>query len=370
MSQRPTGVEAPCEAGLRALASKRGPSPGRLASADEYPSDADPELRELMQRTESMYGVTARERATALWEIIQEEVAKIVREEDDPRLGAAVQAAFRMPMETYRGREYDSVRSRLARAKETGVFEPTNGQAAPNRFWRLAVRKLGFAVEKRLVELERHPDGWVIYQTRPDEQSDEPPPPQDAQPVFVDRLVATYLMRGRAVRQAITERLVTAREDGVDHYVVRAYSPLAGKHNVLVEALLNCRGGEVESFARRGGATHEVPMYAPHALRRGEQWFFASRVGHQQGADEEPIVEIQVTSHGIAPNGLTMRVQFEDGFHPSSAWWFANVPENRQLVKPADGHRRRIDCSPFGYLEHTFTELCRPLCKYGLGWEW
>jgi hypothetical protein len=85
MSRRPAGAEAACEAGLRALAAKRGPSVGRLVAAADHPGDADPELRKLMQRTEAMYGASTPDRATALWEIIQEEIRKIPQNEDDPR---------------------------------------------------------------------------------------------------------------------------------------------------------------------------------------------------------------------------------------------------------------------------------------------
>jgi hypothetical protein len=323
-----------------------------------------------MSRTEAMRSAPAQVRAEALWEIIQEEIKKVNATGEQPRCAAALHAAFRMPMESYRGSEYDTIASRLERAREAGAFEPNTGQDAPTNAWRQGVRRLGNLVEARLVRLDNNPDDWLAYQGGGVPKPDEPPPPQDAQPVFVDRLVATYVMRGRAVAHATTERLLTARAPNVDHYVVRAYSPLPGDHQVQVEPVLNCRSGPITVFTRRDSETREVAMYAPQPLHEGQQWFFASRVNHPPGGDEEPIVEIQVTSHGIAANGLSMRVQFEEGFHPASAWWFANVPEHRQLVKPPEGHRRRIDCTPFGFLQHTFTEVCRPLCKYGLGWEW
>jgi hypothetical protein len=320
-----------------------------------------------------MGSASPRARAEALWEIIQEEIEKVNGDGQHEKPAAALRAAFRMPMEDYRGSEYDTITARLARANDAGFFLPNVGHEAPNNAWRQGVRRLGRLVEKRLVELERKPTGWLAYQAAPSPRPDAPlPPPPDAQPVFVDRLVATYVMSGRAVRHASTERLLTAREDGVDHYIVRAYSPSAGAHKVKVEAVLNCRAGDPEVFLHRGGGgeTREIPMYAPDPLDSGQQWFFASRVNHPEGGDEDPIVEIQVTSHGIAANGLSMRVQFEKGYYPTAAWWFANVPENRQLVKPPDGHRRRLECTRFGFLQHTFTEVCRPLCKYGLAWEW
>lgn len=371
MTGRPRGEQAPCEAGLRELAAKRGPSIGKLEYAAVHPADAEAELRELMVRTESMVGANPRQRAAALWEIIKEEIKKVDRDGQHPRYRAALLAAFRIPMEDYRGTEYDTIAKRLEHAKEAGGFEPNVGQEAPNNSWRQGARRLGWVVEERLTQLSRDPEGWLAYQTKASPKPDDPaPPPQDAQPVFVDRLTATYSMKGRTVSYAITERLVTAKADHVDHYIVRAYSPLAGEHKVEVQALLNCQAGPGQKFASRGGETHEVPMYAPAPIHSGQQWFFASRVIHQEGANEEPVVEIQVTSHGIAPNGLTMRVQFEKGCYPLAAWWFANVPDDRQLVKPPDGHRRRLECSEFGFLEHRFTELCRPLSKYGLGWEW
>jgi hypothetical protein len=368
---RPSGESAPCEAGLRALAAKRGPSLGKLKYAASRSPDVDPELRKLMARTDSMSSSSPHARAEALWDIIQEEINTVNGDGQHPKCVAALRAAFRIPMEDYRGSEYDTISTRLERAREAGAFMPNVGKDAPNNSWRQGVRQLGNLVEERLLQLAQAPEGWLAYQTAALPKPDAPlPPPPDAQPVFLDRLIATYVMSGRAVRHATTERRVTAREDGVDHYIVRAYSPLPGEHKVQVEAILNCRAGPPEVFVHRGRETLEIPMYAPEPLRNGQQWVFVSRVDHPEGGDEEPIVEIQVTSHGIAANGLSMRVQFEEGSYPTSAWWFANALEHRQLVKPPDGHRRRINCTRFGFLEHTFTEVCRPLCKYGLGWQW
>jgi hypothetical protein len=112
-------------------------------------------------------------------------------------------------------------------------------------------------------------------------------------------------------------------------------------------------------------------MFFPKPLRASEQCFFATRVVHgRESAEEHPIVEVQVTSHGIAAAGLTMRIQFDPGFYPQAAWWFGDIIDARRLLRPALGDPRRLEVSTFGYLEHTFTGLCRPKAKYGIGWEW
>lgn len=366
-SQKPPGQPAACEAALRALASKKGPSLKKLLATIEFADDDDDELLGLLRRTETFDGATPQVRALALWELIQEEIANFpVSDEDDMRELHALQAAFRLPAQDYAGSAGDSIPRRLALAKTAGLFAPRQGQDMPQTLWRRAVRKLGYQVENRLEELAHQPEVWAGYR-----RDEFPPPPHDAQPIVMNRLTATYVMRGRAVHRATTERLVTAQADGVDRYVVRAYSPRPGKHDVQIEALLNCKPGPRATFAGRGsGETHEVAMYCPKPLKRGEQWFFASQVSHQQGAGEDPVVEIQVTSHGIAAGGLTLRVQFDEGFFPTAVWWFADVPEHRQLAKPPSSDPHRLRCSPFGYVEHTFGAACRPLGRYGLGWEW
>jgi hypothetical protein len=369
MPRRPRGQKSRYEAGLRELAKGRGPNLRRLENAIVDGEDTTAGLSELVSGTESMPNATPTQRAQALWSIIEEEIEKRPRE--DPKCHAALRAAFRIDAEAYRGAEYDTIEARLKRAKANGGFGPPGqvGQDAHTRAWGNGVFWLARRVEERLRALARNPLDWQAYLSHADTAPLVVPPPPTAQPVRLDQLRATYMMKQRAVDYTIVERLVTAQRDGVDRYIVRAGSPVSRPDRVSISPLLNCRAETVRSVPDgRGGRTHEVAMLFPDSLRFGEQCFFATQVTQQR--NEDPIVEIQVTSHGIVAGGLTMRVQFDEGAYPVAAWWFGDCIDAERLDKPPDGHPRRLAWSKYGFLQHTFAEFCKPLAKYGIGWEW
>jgi hypothetical protein len=65
-----------------------------------------------------------------------------------------------------------------------------------------------------------------------------------------------------------------------------------------------------------------------------------------------------------------MRVQFEEVQPPPAAWWFGETIDAVRLQKPPKEDPRRLTCSVLGYLEHTFTQPCKSMVKYGIAWEW
>src|SRR3954451_13192286 len=65
-----------------------------------------------------------------------------------------------------------------------------------------------------------------------------------------------------------------------------------------------------------------------------------------------------------------MRVQFDEVATPGPCGWFADVIDAQRLDKPPEGHHHRLAYTPFGYVEHTFLEVCKPKAKYGIAWEW
>lgn len=300
---------------------------------------------------------TPDQRGEALWALIVDEINRL-----DPtqyaKSHAALVAAFRLdgPLDRSAG---NSIPARIA--DDLGVTR----DSAQNS-WSHGVWRLGWRLDSRLREFAEDRDRWLLYTAvAPLELSSH----SDAQHMFVERLVATHIMSGRAIDRSTTERLVTATEDGVDRYIVRATSPSGGPDAAKVVNLLNCQAGNTRLVPDgRGGQIQEVPMIFPNRLLAGEQLFFASEVTSQH--NEEPIVEAQVTSQGIQAGGLTIRIQFDRDNYPRAVWWFGDTIDARRLDKPSDDDEHRLMCTPFGYLEHTFAEVCKPLAKYGIAWEW
>ena len=115
-----------------------------------------------------------------------------------------------------------------------------------------------------------------------------------------------------------------------------------------------------------------LSVKAPHSLAKGESWYMATQVVHQDGANDLPLVGVTVTSHGIARAALTLRIQYEVGSLPDAVWWYADCLDDERWVKPPEGARERLDgkITECGFLEWTYPEMCKPRSKYGIAWEW
>ena len=355
---RRLGLPAPPEAGLRALAKTRRPGPGVITRSIDNPDDAPVGLHTLLSVTNLMPPEwDADSRGRTLWRLMCQEMSALSERTQVPeRCVDALHAAFGLD------ESGEQLTDRLNAAVRRGRFP---GLPSAREQWAKGVYHLAWALDQRFESLRVDPSGWLTVAVALDD--DTVAPPGQAQPVRGERVVATYILHGRAVQSAITERLLTALED-ITGYTARAYVPASEGDTVpSIKALLNCEAEEFKAVPDgMGGEFHEVLLRAPQQLSLGDRWFFSSKVtGH---ANRLPIVEIQVTSQGIAANGLTLRVQFDE--LPKEVWWYAECLDSARFAAPPAGDPRRLRFSRFGYVEHTFSQACRPMQRYGLAWRW
>ncbi|MEJ2865977.1 hypothetical protein [Actinomycetospora flava] len=378
MVKNPSGDPARCESALKELARHVGPVKIGLRRLLDYTEDVAEEHRELARLVARPLGSLAVQRqADCLLRVVREEIDNVADERW--KEGVALRTVFRASEldEPSQSNPEAGIYARLKLANESGEFRRPVHPDTCLRYWLFGVRNLGRRLDRRLAELQE-PDAWAPYLGAPDDagpiavgEDSAEPPASGAQRVFVKRLVATYGMKGRAVNYAISERTVVALDAGVDRYRVRARSPRreGGADAPVIRARLNCRAGEVQLLPSADGPpTHEVAMIFPQPLKANDEIFFASAVSGQQ--DTTPLVEVQVTSHGIAANGLTLRVQFDREQLPAAAWWFAECLDDYRLVKPPEGDVRRLTWSSLGYVEYTFTRKGKYGHRYGIGWAW
>ncbi|MDG6100947.1 hypothetical protein Daura_01555 [Dactylosporangium aurantiacum] len=357
---RPQRAVDSVEQGIRDLAQGSGPSIRRIADG------WTPGLRRLRDLSSKLAGSSVDERADAMLRLIYLEAANLGNsgERPHPRCAAAVQAALGMPTFPF-GPADDSINRRLQVAREAGAFDTVRGRRgaeagtdAGKINWSRGVVRLARAVERRVNEYER-PGGW--------EQAGLP---SGYQPVTFNRMIVTYFLRGRAVSESFSERWITAEEDGLTRYIVRAYArnnPPA-RPALEIQPWLNCTLGSVRRVDPGDGSEAQIAeMLFPKALQRGDKLFFATRVVAEE---DGPTMsrEVQVTSHGI--DELTIRIQFDNTLPlPKRAWWFAEVPDIDRLIPPEPGDDRYVEISGSGFLERQFGRA-KPTAKYGLSWQW
>lgn len=327
-------------------------------------------------------GTKPDQRATALWRLIQDELDRLAQPEGQRRRAALTAALHLDPDNTE-----PSIDKRLLYARNEGKFgqKPSgrqHGYDALRNWWGSGVRMLGHAVDERLDFLGAHPEEWKAYF---DNKSNQEPeayrrPSKGAQPVFVDLFVTTVFMKGRAVYRRITERLITAREDGVEYYAARS---LAGETPRLTavptRALWGCRAEPI--VLSQPGMPVITPLWFPNTLQRGQQAHFASEVIDEDITQERLWVNVTVDHHGIArgrllygdrlpTSGLTIRVRFDEGCLPKAVWWYAELTEPERYHQPPPGDPRLLVISG-NDVQHTFTQqACQPRESYGLAFCW
>ena len=106
--------------------------------------------------------------------------------------------------------------------------------------------RLAWALDQRFESLRVDPSGWLAVAVALDD--DTVAPPGQAQPVLGERVVATYILRGRAIQSAVTERLLTALED-ITGYTARAYvlrTCERGRRGSLDQGAVELRGRRVQ----------------------------------------------------------------------------------------------------------------------------
>jgi hypothetical protein len=312
-------------------------------------------------------------RATALWRLVQSDLASI----QNPDERAALRAALHLDPTN---RE-PSIDARLALARERNEFGHQRpgrrpGYDALRRWWGDGVRRLGEHLQDSLRYLEDHPEKWDEFFTNVP-RFRRPSP--GAQPVFAELFVTTVFMKGRFVQRRITERLITAREDDVRFYTARALPEMDdASASVPVRALWGCKAERVPSAP---GEPILTRLWFPHALRRGERHFFASEAIAGNLDTPRRAINVEVDHHGIAPgrrlhdsmpiSGLTIRIIFDEEELPEAVWFYANVTERERYQRPSvEGDDRWLTLSPHGHAEHTFVTACQPLANYGVAIAW
>jgi hypothetical protein len=319
-------------------------------------------------------GTRTEERAKALWRLIEDELELIELPDE--------QTALRAALHLDPTNRESSIDHRLEFARDRGDFGRQrsgkhHGYDALRRWWGDGVRQLGERVHERLDYLRNHPEAWREYFAESTEPTFRKPSP-GAQPVFAELFVTTVFMKGRFVQRRITERLITAKEDGVEFYTARALPEMEDASlSVPVRALWGCRAEQVPSGP---GETILTRLYFPTALRRGQRHYFSSEAHATDVRTERKAINVEVDHHGIAPglrlhdslpiSGLTIRIIFDTNELPGDVWWYADVTERERQTRPTVGDDRWLTVSPHGHAEHTFTEACQPLAHYGVSIAW
>jgi hypothetical protein len=340
----------------------------------------------------ALAGWTPTERAHALWQLIIQGIRDPdVSPTDLSRRRRALQAAFRLRDRDIRGPWGASL---TARFKQLMVLRevfnrPTTTQPMETA-WRDGVRLLAAHLEDRLRALAET-GGWEQYRPASAEgDAGIDPlnmkgaiyrrPSKGAQPVFLNLFITTVFMKRRAVYRRITERLLTAQEDGVEYYTARGF---AGKPPRVtyapVQALWGCRAEYVEPS--HPGRPPVTQLWLPAPLRAGEQAHFASEVIDESITEERHWIDVDIDHHGIAPgrllydgrlpvSGLTIRVRFDESELPEAVWWYAELNENERYDRPPprDPHLLTITGHD---VQYTFMDQpCQPRESYGLAFSW
>jgi hypothetical protein len=401
----PDAPEHTIETALRHLGTRdHGVLVDLLAHAIDRPHSATgTALAPLVEPTAVLEGWSPAERARALWRLIGEGIRDPdVSPTPLSRRRRVLQAAFRLPDADIQEPWGSSLTERFKqlRAVKEVFHEPTSTQPM-EMAWKRGVSALATYLEDRFRELQT-PSPWEPYRRKVGKHQDSQDPDPDewqayfdalddadtvfrqpskgAQPIFVNLFITTVFMKRRAVYRRITERLITARANGVKYYTARGF---AGKQTSLtyapVQALWGCTAEFIEPS--RPGRRAVTRLWFPSPLRVGEQAHFASEVIDENITAEREWVDVDIDHHGIAPgrlfygdrfpvSGLTIRVRFDEGWLPAAVWWYAelNESERYEVPPPGDPHLLTITGND---VQHTFAGLaCQPRESYGLSFSW
>jgi hypothetical protein len=383
--------KSPEKSALGALARRKdGDLLGTLRRAIESSSSGSATvLGCLVDPTGSLPAATPEERAWAIWGLVVDEIGKL-GSVLEPREHFTLLAAFRLPPVPDGAAGWASTLQDRFRqlAKVRGLFrsrEPLS-DTPMNRAWGSALGTLCAAVARRIAQLDG--EAWLPYVaigrsaaagTLPGVGSSEScrAPSEGAQPVFVKRMIVTVVMHRRTASRRFTERLVVAREEGVDGYDVHAVTGWSGSlTEIPVKALWNCR------LVAAPGVDPGDPVLARLRFRRklriDEPYSFLSEAVDGRSDEERQWIGVTIDHHGVAPGmvengepvaGLTIRMNFDEECLPEACWWFAEQLEVERLRRPAAGDPRLLDVGD-GFVEHTFEGCCHPREEYGVAFRW
>jgi hypothetical protein len=391
---------AEVENALRWMATRKTAGPLELMlNAFEDPSgDSAKELGALIERVHWPPSRPMQDRALALWGLLVHLIGRVGTGVDSRRRNALM-AAFRLPRRPEIAQPW--ARTLKARFEQLKALERVYGSPAPatttpmHKAWNLAVRSnLAPQLASRLAELGRDDDEWARYEATA-RQAEGPvtgdgdsardhgdlyrgfrPPADGAQPVFVHLFVTNVFMRGRTVYRRITERLVAAREPGVDGYMARALAGTDTNHTrVPVTPLYGCTADLVASPP---GEPVMTKLRFPKALQLNELHHFSSETINEEQQDRL-WVNVEVDHYGIAPgklhlghvpvSGLTIRIRFDDAYLPEACWSYAEQSERQRRVQPPPGDPRWLKLEG-NTVCCTFMYRCQPLGHYGVSIGW
>lgn len=388
------------EQALRWLATRRHAAPlALLTHALEDPrGEAATTLDPLMAPTATLPISANEDRVLATWGLIIECVDHIGPNNDSRRRNA-LHAAFRLPRRAEVAEPWkSSLEARFDQLKALpGVFgDPAPTTTAPmHKAWSNAVRLrlvpmlreqlprlVDHETRSRLVKLARSTEVALDEERAltkpPAAMADYRPPSEGAQPVFMDLFITTVFMKRRTVYRRITERLLTARKNGVDHYIARA---LGGEYpeqsNTPVQGLFGCRAERL--VASSPGEPLLTRLWFGRPLRQGEKHYFSSEVIDDDLTEERLWVNVEVDHYGIAPgerhnghvpvSGLTIRIRFDSDHLPEACWAYAEQTERERHVKPPKGDPRWLTLKG-NTVEYTFPGQCQPRENYGVSILW
>ena len=349
---------------------------------------------------------TAKERALALWALIEQGVKdRSLGPAGRSRKHHALAAALRLPIEGISSDLWGaSLSSRFKQLRAIpAVFGDPSTTQPMEVAWSSGVKLLA-AYLSRKFKILRSIEDWEPYRPH-----DEPtpdlgqsvvelddrlsrehailrPPSDLAQKVFAELVVVTVHMRGRAVHRRVTERLVTCRDPHGDLAYFEAIGYRAedgvGRTYMPVRSVWGCQEEIVEP--ERSGHAPVTRLWFPEPLRYGEQAYFASEAVYGQRNDpveDNTWVDVEVDHHGIARGrllyaqklpirGLTIRIKFDAEFLPEAVWWYAEMTENERYAQPPTGDRHLLPLHGSA-VQYTFTEhVCQPREHYGIAYSW
>ncbi|WIX97924.1 hypothetical protein QRX60_28005 [Amycolatopsis mongoliensis] len=384
---------------LRWLATRTNGKPLRfLRHAIEDPTSGSAVALGILAKPSASLSAAAPEtRALAVWGLIVEEVGKVGSGYDSRRRNA-LRAAFRLPPPpgsdtAWKATLEDRFKQLLALP---GVFgDPPPTTTAPmHKAWKRAIDRLAFSVEQQLVLLELDGRGWqdrvAIGKTAAKEGSRvrsggwldripcRRPPSQGAQPVFMERMLVRVVMRRKTAVSRITERVVTACEDGVEGYDVHALTGWTGDlADIPVIAIWNCRLITVPGVCP--GDPVLARLRFREKLRRGQWYGFVSEATDDRLDQAREWINVDVDHHGVAAGetdrngepvaGLTIQISFDEECLPEACWWYAEQTDHERLRRPPAGDPHLLAIED-GFVQHTFVEPCHPREEYGIVFRW
>jgi hypothetical protein len=172
-----------------------------------------------------------------------------------------------------------------------------------------------------------------------------------------------FTLAGRIGIECTTYRVIRALENGVDSYKAVLWYYSDPKANVEILPVANCRVGTIRPLDRGG---YEATLELPHALRKGETCFFASKVLFHSTHESARIVSHEVRCQAV--NRLTIGIQFDTAAPPSAVWHYTGGPKVG-MTRPSNEPRDFLTVSSLGFVSHEFSR-CRNGHRYGIQWDW